>query len=303
LKTESEADRPTADFPDYHYEGAAKIEVGRRAWRRVSAVTTKIVSTGTLRANLLAKRTTLSIVLEEVGGRVAIDSNRRSTAPLPRRELLNAMSLIPAGTPAWLEGEGVSFLRHLTIQFDEEELVRELGGGAKIGTPLTPRLMFFEPRLLQLAKLFATECEFGEPCNAAYGDLLTAAMLVCLDDLSDGSTGPFRKGGMKPKQLKRVTDYLEENLGCEVSLAEMAAIANMSVSFFGRAFKASTGTTPHKWHMNFRIAKAQELLVSTPQSLADVAFTVGFCDQSHFTRAFQRIAGISPGAWRRERKS
>jgi transcriptional regulator GlxA family with amidase domain len=59
---------------------------------------------------------------------------------------------------------------------------------------------------------------------------------------------------------------------------------------------------PHRWHLNARLRRAQQLLLEGGLPLAEVALSTGFADQSHFTKSFHRQMGISPGAWRRERR-
>jgi transcriptional regulator GlxA family with amidase domain len=82
----------------------------------------------------------------------------------------------------------------------------------------------------------------------------------------------------------------------------VALACKLSVSHFARAFKASTGLSPHQWLTAARIETAQGLLANSPMPLVEVADTCGFADQSHFSRIFGRAIGISPGAWRREHR-
>ncbi len=69
---------------------------------------------------------------------------------------------------------------------------------------------------------------------------------------------------------------------------------------FARAFRQTTGMPPHRWLLARRVDRAKELLAASPMRLADIALACGFADQSHFTKVFTRMAGTSPGAWRRE---
>ena len=68
---------------------------------------------------------------------------------------------------------------------------------------------------------------------------------------------------------------------------------------FSRAFRQSTGVSPHQWLLKRRADQTKSLLRDRTLPLSDVALSCGFADQSHFTRVFARLAGISPGAWRR----
>jgi transcriptional regulator GlxA family with amidase domain len=90
-----------------------------------------------------------------------------------------------------------------------------------------------------------------------------------------------------------------DNMGSPVRLTELASLAGLSTSQFGRAFKASTGTTPHKWHLDARINCAKRLLVERRRSIVEIALDTGFSEQSHFTRAFRAATGASPSAWRK----
>jgi transcriptional regulator GlxA family with amidase domain len=95
---------------------------------------------------------------------------------------------------------------------------------------------------------------------------------------------------------------MEANLSTGVRLRDLAEITRLSQSQFGRAFKASTGLAPHQWQMNLRINRAQQLLLDGELSLAQIALVTGFSEQSHFTRVFRSIVGVSPGFWRRDRR-
>ncbi len=108
-----------------------------------------------------------------------------------------------------------------------------------------------------------------------------------------------RPGGLAPWQLRRATDYLAKQLSASVSITEIAAKLRLSQSQFRRAFKVSMGIPPYRWLLNVRIAKAQELLRDGVLSLVQIALASGFADQSHFSRVFQKIVGVSPGTWQR----
>jgi AraC-like DNA-binding protein len=77
----------------------------------------------------------------------------------------------------------------------------------------------------------------------------------------------------------------------------LAATCNLSRSYFIKAFKKTTGRTPHRWLLQHRIDKAKELLLhSLP--IAEISLECGFTDQSHFTCVFTNIMGMPPGVWR-----
>jgi AraC-like DNA-binding protein len=75
-----------------------------------------------------------------------------------------------------------------------------------------------------------------------------------------------------------------------------------SVGYFSHAFRRTLGVAPHKWLIEERIALSKGKPRVGRSSLSDVAAECGFSDQSHLARHFQRIVGVSPGAWRRALK-
>ena len=109
------------------------------------------------------------------------------------------------------------------------------------------------------------------------------------------------RGGLAPWQVRRAIEILGANLDGGVPLKEIARECGLSVSHFSRAFRRTTGEAPHQWLMTRRVEAAKEKLRDGRLPLLDVALACGFADQSHLTRVFSRVVGISPGAWRRGR--
>lgn len=107
------------------------------------------------------------------------------------------------------------------------------------------------------------------------------------------------RGGLAPWQERRAKEKLIADLSENTTLDELARECRMSVSHFARAFRQTTGVTAHQWLMNHRVEAAKEILRDRTRELSEIALSCGFADQSHFTRAFSRAAGMPPGAWRR----
>jgi transcriptional regulator GlxA family with amidase domain len=110
--------------------------------------------------------------------------------------------------------------------------------------------------------------------------------------------GPRVRGGLPPAALRRVREYIEAHLDETVSIQALASIATLSTYQFARAFKQSTGVTPHDYLVQCRVRRAEELLACTNLPLAEIAVAVGFADQSHCARRFRERVGISPGSYR-----
>ncbi|MGN6466447.1 MAG: helix-turn-helix domain-containing protein [Rhizobiaceae bacterium] len=106
-------------------------------------------------------------------------------------------------------------------------------------------------------------------------------------------------GGLSPKNEQRAKEIIDANIAGQVSLTELASECGLSPRHFARAFKQSVGVAPHHWMVRRRCDRAKDILRGSETSLADIALACGFADQSHFTRTFTRVFGISPGAWRK----
>jgi len=126
---------------------------------------------------------------------------------------------------------------------------------------------------------------------------LTAHMAVTYGGISANAMRP--RSGLSPWQERRAKELMMACLDQEISLSRLAQECGLSVRHFARAFRLSTGIPPHRWLLRHRITRAKELLRTRELPLADVAAFCGFADQSHFTRVFTGIAGVSPGVWRR----
>ncbi len=99
------------------------------------------------------------------------------------------------------------------------------------------------------------------------------------------------------RRLEPVLDMLRGEESGVVSLATLAEQAGMSRYQLIRAFRATTGMTPHAWHLNHRINLAREHLCAGAD-LARLAHSLGFADQSHFQRMFKAHAGVTPRRYR-----
>ena len=111
-----------------------------------------------------------------------------------------------------------------------------------------------------------------------------------------------RRGGLAAWQERRAKELMSANLRGNVSSTDLATECLLSAGHFARAFRHSTGLSPHQWLIERRIEKAHALLREGRLSLAEIARACGFADQSHFTKAYARRRGISPGAWRRQQE-
>jgi AraC family transcriptional regulator len=118
----------------------------------------------------------------------------------------------------------------------------------------------------------------------------------------DGAA-PSARGGLAPWQISRVTEFIGANLARAIRIEELAAVTRLSTGHFRGAFRCSMGETPYGYVLRRRMEHAQELMLLTDASLSQIALDCGFTDQPHLTRLFHRIVGVTPGAWRRQRRA
>jgi len=109
------------------------------------------------------------------------------------------------------------------------------------------------------------------------------------------------KGGMSRERLRRVMEHVEKNLDQKIELRELASIVSLSMHHFADLFKAETGKSPHNFLIDRRVRRAQELLLKSNVSIAQIAVEVGFSGQSHLTQHFRRRTGTTPFRFRLSR--
>jgi AraC-like DNA-binding protein len=99
-------------------------------------------------------------------------------------------------------------------------------------------------------------------------------------------------------RLKRVVEYIDTQLSNKIRLVDLAAVAGLSRMHFASQFRTATGLRPHEFLLRRRILRAEELLRNSPMAIVEIALTVGFQTQAHFTTVFKRFVGCTPGQWR-----
>lgn len=112
----------------------------------------------------------------------------------------------------------------------------------------------------------------------------------------------IRRRGLSPRQLQAVTAAIVESIAEPISVSALSSVAGLSRSYFSHAFRRTVGWTPHAHVVRLRLERAMMLMAHTETSLTEVALAAGFADQSHFSRSFRRLTGITPAEWRKAHK-
>ncbi|MDB6043904.1 MAG: transcriptional regulator [Gammaproteobacteria bacterium] len=168
------------------------------------------------------------------------------------------------------------------------ETSADMYGGALLATMLSRDAL-----IDQLARAVQT-AEDG--ADESYVETLARAIVMRTTQIRQRSS---RVSSLPKWRLKRVTDYIEAHISEAISLADMAAAAGLSRTHFTAQFRIATGCKPHDFILLQRIEAAKRLLVETSRQLLDIALTVGFQAQAHFSTVFKRFVGETPGRWRR----
>jgi AraC-like DNA-binding protein len=123
-----------------------------------------------------------------------------------------------------------------------------------------------------------------------------------LSNLAASDSASHTRGGLAPRVVHSIAEYIDSRLSENVSLDAMAEMAGLSVFHFARAFRQSFGIPPHGYLLSRRIERAHYLLRQTELSLSEIALATGFSDQSHLARCFRRLTGMTPSTARWSRR-
>jgi AraC family transcriptional regulator len=147
-----------------------------------------------------------------------------------------------------------------------------------------------------------TDLNEGSPAGRLYGESLANALAVyLLNRYAVRRYAPVvNRGGLPGYRLRRVLDYICENLADDLSLADLAAIADMSPHYFAELFNKSMGIAPHRYVLLQRIERSKQNLRDRRQSIIEAELDAGFKNPSHFARMFRKFVGTTPSNFQSE---
>ena len=196
----------------------------------------------------------------------------------------------------WIEQPAEQIIINLTPELISQAIDDLNYKPARIVPQWTAKDKFVE----QLGMALQIEFQQGKPTNLyveSVSNLLITHLLRHHSTTDKIPTLPSDK--LSPKKLQQVISYLQVNLEKSVSLSELAQVAELSTSRFARAFKQTTGISPHQYVLECKIEKAKELLKNPWLSIADISYTLNFSSQSHLTAVFRRFTGTTPSNYRK----
>ncbi|HEY0747924.1 MAG TPA: AraC family transcriptional regulator [Steroidobacteraceae bacterium] len=168
----------------------------------------------------------------------------------------------------------------------------EINAGAHIETSRVT-ILARDALIEHLARALQTA---EDEADANYIQTLARAIVMRAAQIRQGKT---RVLPLPKWRMRRVIDYVESHISETISLADLAAAAGLSRTHFTAQFRLATSCKPHDFILLQRIEIAQRLLLQNSRELFDIALTVGFQTQAHFSTVFKRFMGEAPGRWRR----
>ena len=157
---------------------------------------------------------------------------------------------------------------------------------------MTPQSL--DTPLLDFARGLASESANGNPNGPLFWNEIASAFLSGLLGRHASNFDGRVRGALGKDVFQRLRDYIMAHLDEPIEVAALAGIAGRSEFHFTRVFTRSVGMTPHRYVVHQRLQRAVELLRDRRSSLAEIAASTGFADQSHMSRWIRRVHGVSP---------
>ncbi|MEL7245796.1 MAG: AraC family transcriptional regulator [Cyanobacteria bacterium J06573_2] len=155
--------------------------------------------------------------------------------------------------------------------------------------------------IANIALAFKEELESGGCGGELYRDTLTSALVArLLRNYSATPTTCEAKGRLGKRKLNLVLDYIQAHIAEEITLSQMAKIADLSPFHFSRIFKESVGVSPNRYVNYCRVEKAKRLLEQQQISISQISAACGYSNPSYFIRQFRKIMGVTPKVYRKE---
>jgi len=216
----------------------------------------------------------------------------------PRR-----ICVTPGGTAArWQHHGHPEILQIYLRQSIYSAAVNEMYGCDASAAEIVPRFAILDPLLEQLALTIAAGLRDNSVRDGLYIDTLAQMIAVQLARYHSSRSGPSNRAianAAPTWKIRRLMDFIEENLDRDLSLEALAAEVNISPLYLPRAFKSAVGQSTHQYVLQRRVERARKLLGNSDMPIAEIALCSGFSSQSHLSDWFLRLVGVSPAAYRR----
>ena len=208
------------------------------------------------------------------------------------------ITIIPANINNWASWDKER--QFISLSFESNIFARYTANLTDTNdTELIPSFSKPDPLVHGIGLALKSELETDKFGSRLYVDSLTATLMAHLLRHYCKQKHPFKNysDGLPRYKLRQVIDYINHHLDQDPTLSELAAVAKISPSYFANLFKQSTGFAPHQYVIQCRIERAKQLLLQDKLTIAEVAHHLGFTHQSHLSRHFKRLVGVTPKAF------
>ena len=166
-----------------------------------------------------------------------------------------------------------------------------------------PRAGLTDPKAMMIAEMVRDELTNPGPTSQVYLDsLLTVFSIHLLRHYSSaaGQPAPPHRGGLSARSWRNVSNYMESNLTGDLCIETLAKVADLSPSHFLRAFRQTVAQPPHRYILELRTKKAEQLILLTDRPLVEIAEACGFSSHSHLSSTMRRLRHTCPSELRRD---
>jgi AraC-like DNA-binding protein len=192
----------------------------------------------------------------------------------------------------------------LYVSIGAVHLQGSMGPGSDVDClNIEPQYAVSDPNVVALVLDMQREIQAGCRSGRLYAEGLSVALAARLHARYARSPVPDArvKSVLSDVQVRRVCEYIRAKLASDMGVSELAGEVHLSTHYFSLLFKRTFGVSPHRYVLQERIREAQRQLASGRMDISELALHLGFSDQSHFSRAFRRLTGMTPQRYRRSR--
>lgn len=260
----------------------------------IDGLTAEIHAPERHRVDLSLSRHLFTFWLNHAETERAINHDRLRAQRFP----MGSFNFTPAGST--LKSVGEHPTKALLISMDPQFLRRSVSACSE-NKPLPALAGQVNATITHIGRLFEDFFRNGQVGGRLYFESL--GILLAVEAFKQCFTDSAHKEGhtalLSSSPIKRALEFIRQNIDRDLSISQIAQVAGMSPYHFARCFKKATGSSPHRYLIHLRINQAMQLLKAPDRSIADVALSCGFSDQSHFTHTFKHVVGLTPVAYRR----
>lgn len=206
------------------------------------------------------------------------------------------VDIIPGGVSSRWELENEDTALILGISDALLRRISEESGHGADRVEIVNRFQIRDPQLEHIGWAVKTEMDSGFLNGDLYLDGLATAIAVHLLKRHSSGAAPSSDGDARLSgyRLRRVLAHIEDHIAGELSLAELAGVAGLSISHFAATFRACAGQSVHEYVTRRRVERAQDLLRQGKQPVGQIAIATGFAHGSHLAYHMRRLLGVAP---------